>query len=319
VEDINGGEYGKIHSLIIIHNDSLVLEEYFMGWSRHMRHPLFSVSKSFSSALIGIAIEQGYINSVDDNLLSFFPEYDDIENLDERKESINLGNVLTMSAGFQWYDDPYLDKCGNPNPESDTVKMVGSSDWIKYVLDLPMSDDPGTKYLYNNGGSHLLSGILTNKTGQSAEDYAEENLFNALGITNWEWKKDPNGLTNTEGAYGGLLIHPVNMAMFGYLYFKNGLFDSKQIVPENWVKESTSAHIERRDPDSDEIMGYYGYQWWINSNKTVYFASGLAGQFIFVIPGINMVVVMTAENFEDPFGPETDILTNIVDALVTKS
>lgn len=319
VEDITEGEYGKIHSLIIIHYDSLVLEEYFMGWTRHMRHPLYSVTKSFSSALIGIAIEQGYIDNVDKLLLSFFPEYNDIENLDTRKKSITLENVLTMSTGFQWDDSPPLDECGNPNPESDTTKMVESSDWIKYVLDMPMSDDPGTKFLYNNGSSHLLSGILTNKTGQSVEDYTEENLFNELGITNWEWKKDPNDLANTEGVYGGLFIHPVNMAMFGYLYFKNGLFDGKQIVPENWVKESTAKHIERRDPDSGEIIGYYGYQWWCNSNNNTYFAMGLAGQFIFVIPGLHMVVVMTAENFEDYVVPGGDILNTIVDALIAKS
>jgi len=191
------GEFGNIQSLIIIHNDSLALEEYFMGWTRHMRHFCSSVTKSFSSALIGIAIDQGKIGGVDEKLLNFFPEYDDIANLDERKESINLENVLTMSAGFVWNESttPYIDSEGNPNPENDLTKLGESSDWIKYMLDVPISDDPGTKWNYNSGGSHLLSGIIQNRTGQSAEDFAKENLFNALGITNWEWESDPNGIT----------------------------------------------------------------------------------------------------------------------------
>jgi CubicO group peptidase (beta-lactamase class C family) len=316
VEDITEGEYGKIHSLIVIHYDNLVLEKYFMGWTRHMRHRLFSVTKSFSSALIGIAIEQGYIDGVNKNLLSFFPEYDDIENLDARKESITLENVLTMTPGFKWDDSPLFDKCGDLNPESDTAKMSESSDWIKYVLDLPMRDDPSTEFLYNNGGSHLLSGILTNKTGQSAEEYASENLFSALGITNWEWEKDPNDLTNTEG---GLFLHPVNMAMFGYLFLKNGFLNEEQVISEDWVKESTSRHIEIRDPDSGEVGEYYGYQWWFFKDGNTYSARGLLGQFIFVIPGLNMVIVTTAENFEDPLVSAADILTNIVDALVVKN
>ena len=292
VEDIKEGKYGKQHSLIIIHYDSLVLEEYFMGWTRHMRHPLYSVTKSFSSALIGIGIEQGYIDSVDQKLLDFFPEYDNFKNMDARKESITLENVLTMTPGFKWSDIRGHDECGYPNLESDPLKMVYSLDWIKYVLDKPVSDEPGTKFLYNDGASHLLSGILTNKTGQSAEDFAEENLFEGLGITNWEWKKNRSGFTTTGGMLGGLHIHPANMAMFGYLYFKKGALDGKQIVPQNWVKESTSAHIERIDPESGEIVGYYGYQWWCNANNNTYFAFGFAGQSIFVIPGLNMIVAM---------------------------
>ena len=167
---IEKGEFGKIHSLIIIHNDSLALEEYFMGWTRHMRHFCSSVTKSVTSALIGIAIDQGKIGGVDEKLLNFFTEYDDIANLNERKESINLENVLTMSAGFVWNErtTPYVDSEGNPNPENDLTKLGESIDWIKYMLDVPISDDPGTKWNYNSGGSHLLSGIIQNRTGQSA-------------------------------------------------------------------------------------------------------------------------------------------------------
>ena len=190
VGKIEDGDYGKIHSLIIIHNGSLALEEYFLGWNRHMLHPCFSATKSLTAALIGIAIEQGYISGVDEKLLSFFPEYDDIENLDERKESITLENVLTMTAGFRWDETstPIYDIEGNPNLENDLVKMGESDDWIKHVLNLPMSDDPGTKWNYNSGCSHLLSAIFQKGTNQSLEEFADDNLFSALGITNWDWK-----------------------------------------------------------------------------------------------------------------------------------
>jgi len=285
---IDEGEFGNINSLIIIHNDSLVLEEYFMGWTRHMRHDCYSATKSFASALIGIAVDQGWINDLDEQLLSFFPEYDDVANLDAGKESITLKNVLTMSAGFTWNEGfpPY------GHPENAATKMTGSSDWIKHVLDLPMSNDPGTNYNYNSGCTQLLSGIIANETGQSAEEFAKDNLFNALGITNWEWLTGPNEINN---AGWGLSLHPVNMAMFGYLYLKNGLLNGEQVVSEEWVTESTSEHIAS-----------YGYQWrmvaypgWVETYPEVdgaYYASGFGGQYIFVLPNLNMVVVFTAEN-----------------------
>lgn len=285
---IEAGDFGNIHSLIIIHNDNLVLEEYFMGWTRHMRHLCASTTKSFTSALIGIAVDQGKLNGVDETLLSFFPEYSDIANPDERKESITLENVLTMSAGFTWNElsTPY------GTPENDSSKMGRSSDWIKYMLDLPMSDNPGTKFVYNSGCTILLSGIIAKETGQSAEEFAKDNLFNALGITNREWQSGPNEISNTGW---GLFLHPVNMAMFGYLYLKNGLLNGEQVVPEDWIKESTSKHIAS-----------YGYQWWILPNAIAeahpgaagaYYALGYGGQYIFVLPNLNMVVVATAENY----------------------
>ncbi len=271
-----------------------------------MRHYCNSVTKSFTSALIGIAIDQGKINGVDEKLLSFFPEYNEIANLDERKESITLENVLTMSAGFTWdeWSTPY------GHPENASTKMAGTSDWNKYVLDLPMNDNPGTKFVYNSGCTLLLSGIIANKTGQSAEEFAKENLFNALGITNWEWLTSPNEITNTGW---GLFLHPVNMAMFGYLYLKNGLLNGEQVVSEDWVNESTSNHI---DP--------YGYQWWMIPNVFVetypeadgaYYAIGYGGQYIFVLPNLNMVVVFTAENYVT----DTNFAFNILWAYILNS
>jgi len=309
VNKIENGDFGNIHSLIIIHNDSLALEEYFMEWNRHMLHNCFSVTKSFTSALIGIAIEKGYISGIKEKLLSFFPEYDDIENLDEKKESITLENVLTMTAGFTWneFGIPYTDSEGNPNPANDAIKMAESVDWIKYMLDLSISDDPGTKWNYNSGCTVLLSGIIKKETGQLAEEFAKENLFDKIGVTNWEWHTGPNEITNTGW---GLALHPVDMAMFGYLFLKNGILNGEEIVPENWVEESTSRQIP-----------LYGYQWWVlPDNMTedhpeangIFYAQGYGGQNIVIIPNINMVIVSTAENFMGQGGTVFNMLSDYI-------
>jgi CubicO group peptidase (beta-lactamase class C family) len=269
VKQIEAGDFGSIHSLIIIHNDSLALEEYFMGWTRHMRHYLASAAKSFTSSLIGIAIDQGKIGGVDEKLLNFFPGYDDIANLDKRKKSITLKHVLTMSAGFTW----------EQHPDKDLADMKESKDWIKFMLDFPMRDEPGTKFWYNNGTSHLLSGIIINKTGQSAEEFAKENLFNPLGITNWTWESDPKG--NTAGGWG-LYLHPANMAIFGYLFLKNGFLNGMQIISDDWVKESTGKQIEVIDLVTGQHTQDYGYQWWRTFPTPTFnmpYATGFGGQF----------------------------------------
>jgi CubicO group peptidase (beta-lactamase class C family) len=315
VHDINLGDYDNIHSLVIIHNDELILEEYFGGWDRDRLHPCYSVTKSVSSALIGIAIGKGYISGTDAKLLDFFPEYETIGNYDERKESITLEHVLTMTAGFEWDEEstPIIDSDGNPNPENSWGNMFQSEDWIKHVLDLPLATDPGTEFVYNTGCSHLLSGILYNTTGLTAEEFAEETLFSALGITEWDFRKDPMGL-NTTGS--GLALHPTNMAMFGYLYLNRGMINGVQVVPESWVEASVDRNIAVEVDSSG--MNEYGYQWWLISENypvydlenfgDMYYAAGYGGQYIAVIPKINMVAVITADDVEQPVRPFVRVL-----------
>jgi CubicO group peptidase (beta-lactamase class C family) len=184
VSRIEDGEFGSIHSLIILHENKLVLEKYFRGWRREKLHPMFSATKSVTSALIGIAITQGKIKGVDQKVLGFFPEYTSIDNLDSNKEALTLKDLLTMSAGLPWNEGsvPIVTPEGKPNPDNAVHKMALSDDWIKYVLDLPPDSRPGTAWVYNSGASHVLSGILNNATGLSAEDFAAENLFKPLGL-----------------------------------------------------------------------------------------------------------------------------------------
>ncbi len=270
----------------------VILENYFSGYERDDIHPVYSVTKSVTSALVGIAIKQGKINSVNTNILEFFPEYENIANLDSGKRKISLENVLTMTAGFQWDElsTSYF------NPLNDARKMAASKNSVKYVLDLPMRNHPG-RFVYNSGCSMLLSGVLKNTTGQSAEEFAIDHLFNPLGIKEWHWSIVRNGTINTGW---GLRLRPIDMARFGILFLNDGLWLNNKIIPKAWRKVSTQKHTQ--------FGRYgYGYQWWrfldhnsIVSNlaiNDVYFAWGFGGQHIFVIPHLNMVVVSTGENY----------------------
>ena len=188
VNRIEAGEFGKIHSLVIIHNDEVILEKYFLGWHRHRLHQIFSVTKSVTSSLIGIAIEQGLIEGVDLKLIETFPEYDRLENMDPRKKIITLDNLLSMTAGYQWNElsVPYQNSDGSWNPNNDIIKMhMMSKDFIKYVLDLPLVDEPGEKYNYNSGCSILLAGIIKSlfTTGSAGE--AGSGVVGPIGIFNF--------------------------------------------------------------------------------------------------------------------------------------
>lgn len=287
------GDYKDIHSLLIIKNDNIAFERYYSGHTQDELTQIFSATKSVTSALIGIAIQQGNIKSLDDKLLSFFPEYFNVENLDAWKKEITLRDVLTMSAGFEW--DEY--KFPLESPDNPVSILAESHSWIKYMLDRKMSNEPGTVFNYTTGNAILLSGILKNTTGMSAEQYAKENLFNYLGITDYRWQTGPDGITNTGW---GLFLKPRDMAKFGLLYLQNGIWNGKQVVSAGWIDSSTSKQIN--------VSGdfNYGYQWWMlpikdtNGNilqaEGIKFCWGYGGQFIFVIPSMNMVVVSTAGN-----------------------
>ena len=294
IAKINAGDYDAIHSLLIYKDDTLIVEKYFRGYDREDLHVCCSVTKSVASAMMGIAIEDGYINSVEDTLLNFFPEYTNIQNPGEWKSSVTLNHILAMSAGFRWdeFTLPYTD------PNNDVRKLIESNDWIKYVLDLPVIYQPGTYFTYNSGCSTLFAGILLNKTGMNAKTFGMYNLFNPLGIDKWFWEQGPNNITNT---FGGLELRPVDMMKFGKLYLQRGNWTGEQVIKESWIDFSTSTKI------SISSTYEYAYQWWRYTNASstgqalqvndVYFALGWGGQHIFVVPHLNMVVVVTAGNF----------------------
>ena len=274
-----------VKSVLIIRNGYIVHESYYdPAYGVNQIVNIYSCTKSVSSALIGIAIEEGHIGGVNETMVDLF-ENRTIANLDSRKQAVILQYLLTMQSGIDWDEWPY-------GPTSSFTYMVDSPNWVQYVLDRLMRDDPGTVWDYNSGGSHLLSQILNQTVGNSTRTFAEDRLFTPLGITNYQWDEDPQGVV-----FGAAWLHlrPRDMAKFGFLYLNNGTWDGDQLIPAAWVNESTSLFGY---PYSESEPYGYGYQWWLNLEINGYLAIGYNGQQINVVPEHNLVVVFTA-NSED--------------------
>ena len=276
--------------LLIARNGVLVYEEYFRGARRDGLHQVYSVTKSITSALVGMAVAEGRIASVQTSLLDFFPAYKaGLENQSDRKNRIALEDVLNMQAGFQWdeWSTPYS------SPDNPTAQLARSADWMKFMLDLPVTSEPGTRFTYNSGATMLLSGVLRQATGSIPETYAREKLFEPLGIGAYSWREGPGGVTNTGW---GLFLTPRDMARFGHLYLMNGLWGERRLISPEWIDVF-------REPASMLNAGTgYTYQWWLmpspdDAQRFIPYADGYGGQYIFVIPSLDLVVVSTAENF----------------------
>lgn len=264
-----------LHSLLVIRNGFLVSENYFDGYRLDRQHELYSCTKSFLATLIGIAIQQGKITSINQKALTFFPEIE-FENVDERKQALALEHLLTMTAGLEWEENGAAHRA-----------LLQSNDWLQYMLDLPMRETPGSHFNYCSGCSHILSAILQAQTGMPTQEFAEENLFAALGIEDYTWATDASG--NAIGGWG-LQLTPRQMAKLGYLYLHNGNWNGKQIVPKEWVQQSTQVQVTTGDRNGD-----FGYHWRVFPELGGYAALGMGGQMIFIAPHLNLIVVTTAE------------------------
>jgi CubicO group peptidase (beta-lactamase class C family) len=281
------------HSLLVIRNGYLITEQYYQTdnhiYSRDCKHYIYSCTKSITSILVGIAIEQGYINNVHQKVLDFFPDRN-ISNVDSRKEAMTLEHLLTMTSGMNW-----VEWHTNPSDPANSFNlMVRSSDWVQYVLDRPMNFDPGEVFNYNTGGSHLLSAIIQKATGRTTLSFAQEYLFNPLNITLGDivWDYDPSGIVS---GGTGLYLTPQDMAKIGYLYLMNGTwpFNGKQIVSAEWITNATRSNPHLGSED------LYGYQVWFTSLTDCdikgYFAWGYNTQKIYIIPELDLVVVYTSD------------------------
>jgi CubicO group peptidase (beta-lactamase class C family) len=277
-----------VHSVLVVRNGYIVAEKYFQPYDQNSRHVIFSCTKSFISALIGITIDEGAIAGVDQPILDFFPDRT-FANVDERKESMTLEHLLTMRSGLDWVE-------GVPAE----TEMEKTDNWVQYILDRPMAAEPGSEFHYCSGCSHLMSAIIQETTGTDTLAFAQSRLFEPLGITDVYWGLDVTGIAN--GGWG-LEVTPRDMAKFGYLYLNEGVWDGKQIIPAEWFKTSTQQSVALR-----EEMGY-GYQWWIYPQMRIYAARGFQHQAIYVIPDLNVVVVFTA-GIEDT---TEDVLFDLVE------
>jgi CubicO group peptidase (beta-lactamase class C family) len=266
-----------IDSILIVRNGIIVLDAYFWPFTRGQKHNIASCTKSIVSALIGIAMDKGFIRSINQPVIDFFQDKK-IANMDDRKKSITIENLLMMSSGLKC-TDTYRHQWEG------LYEMRNNKDWAQYVLDLPMAEFPGKTFEYCNGVSFLLSAIISNTTKVSTLDFARNNLFTPIGIVDVDWATSPQG--NYLG-YGEMWLTPRDMARIGWLYLNKGCWGKQQIVPSAWVEASSREHIDAT------LFDHYGYQWWIDSDG-YYMAVGHGGQRIFVVPGKNLVVVFTGQ------------------------
>ena len=270
----------KIHSVAVVRNGVLVDEYYQEGYDAESVFRLNSCTKSFTGTLIGIAIDQGYISGVDATLSEFFPHLADTD-----KGDIQLRYLLTHTSGIRWREWS----------GTSFYDLQTSENWVDYVLSQPVEAAPGSKFAYSTGGSHLLAAILQQATGESALDFAKENLFDPLDMESVEWSTDPQGIID---GGNGIAMNTRDAAKFGQLFLNQGVWEGEQVVPREWVAASTQPYLQ-----AEATAGEYGYQWWIQQfgGYDAYYAMGWGAQFIFVVPDLQLVAVFTADYPESQY------------------
>ena len=296
----------RIHSLVIIKGGKLVFEEYFPGDKFNLAeftgdsgfdiddtHNLCSATKSFTSALIGIAVDKGFIQSVNKKVFDFFPEYEDILTAHPEKNDITIEHLLTMTSGLEWDDEtyPYHD------PRNDMYRLFHSSNPIRYILSKPLIETPGTFFAYRNCNTNVLGAIVHKASVERLDHFSAAYLFSKLGITAFDWQMIRS---NVVFCSGDLRLRPRDMAKFGYLFLNGGIWGDEQIISQEWIDLSVAKHTSLQNYWAD--LDGYGYQWWlwddINGTEfSAYAASGWGGQWIIVVPEYNMVFVTTGGNY----------------------
>ena len=274
-------ELPNVSALLVVRDGAVIFEESYGGYDPEEPVDVRSVTKSVVGALVGIAIGDGTL-ALDDTVGALIPERIPA-GADPRVAGITVASLLTMTSGLAW------------DASTDYQTLIASDDWVGLTLGLSVAHEQGAVYAYNTGGSHLLSVILTAVTGRDTAAFAGERLFGPLGIEPGRWRRSPQGETN--GGFG-LSLTPRDMAKLGYLYLNGGRWDGEQIVPEDYVRRSTAYQSA-----GDATGGTpYGRQWWVTeaTGYAAFYALGYGGQYIYVVPDLDLVAVMVAEKRVPP-------------------
>lgn len=299
-QKIINGTYPNIHSVLIIKDGRLVFEEYFYEYTQQSLHQLRSATKSFISALAGIAIDKGLIKSVHEPVLPFFPEYQ-ISNNSDGKRMITIENLLSNQSGLDC-------DISNSQAVGNETQMDYSADWVKYTLDLPMSDVPGGKGMYCSGNPITVGRIIEKQTKLPLPEFARQTLFSPLGITRFDWRFQPD--SSSAETYCQLSLRPRDMAKFGLLYLNKGMWQGKQLISEDWIAASLTKHSVVQNVN-------YGYLWWLKylnaggKRFDGYTAQGNGGQRIYLWPAHNMVTIITGGNFNQQ-SPADELLAKYI-------
>ena len=345
-EDILEGRYGWIDSLLIIREGRIAFEQYYehdyraiygeeartpgplvvnsrggpYNYFNAFWHPYFkdtqlhsmqSVTKSIVSAAVGIAISRGDFPDLDTPVLSFF-DVGKTANVDEKKQAMTLRHLLTMSEGLRWNENvPYID------PTNTFTVMARSLDWVQFTLDQPMAAAPGTRFNYNSGASLILGQIFLQSTGIDIEAYTAQHLFQPLGITDYEWKRTPFGLADTQE---GLFLSTRDLAKIAYLYLQKGRWNHKTVIPESWINDSLRVSFELQD----ELRTGYGFTWWSqwyqyqDKSYIAYLGKGFGGQRPIILPDFDMVIVVTGWNIlpDKPFLYAEEAIERVLSSVI---
>ena len=289
----------RIHHVLVVRHGYVVLDAPIYPVPPNQRHRIYSATKSVVSTLMGIAIEQGFIGGLDTRLVDIFADYP-IANMDDDKAAITVEDLLTMQAGLEWQEGgiPY------GLPANTVSQMFISPSWVQFVLDQPMANAPGSRFVYNSGVSFLLGAAVEEVSGIPLAEFADDYLFGPLGMSP-HWEVSSEGIPN--GGFG-LHLTPHDMAKFGYLFLREGQWAEQSIVSPEWVAAATTNWSP---PGAGPA---YGFQWWIGANG-LFRASGLGGQKIIVDPELDLVIVITAAVES---GRNTTLVADaVVDAIVS--
>ena len=290
-------EEHKCGAVVVTRHGRIVWERYWGGWDENSTDNSWSMAKSMTDAIVGIAISEGKIKSVDESAADFIPEW-----RGTRKEEITLRHLLSMTSGLLWNEDYY--------EESDMINMITSYDQTGYAISRPRFHDPGDDWYYSSGDTQLFSAIIRAATGMEAGQYAQEKLFGPIGMKGARWITDEAGHTMT---FCCVITTARNFARFGYLFLRNGRWNDKQVVPEDWVEESIK-------PSQWENQGY-GYYWWLlhfpDMPKDMYKADGFQTKRIYIIPSLDIVAVRIGAD-DDETWDDNAFLKPIVEAVTDK-
>ena len=267
-------------------------------------HSMQSVSKTVTSIIIGIAMTNGDFKAALDTPVLHYFDISKVKNVDARKQRMTLQNVLTMSTGLDWNEEvPYDD------PRSDSSLMEATDDWVQYVIDKPMAEEPGKRFNYSSGATELLAYIFKKETGQDLEEYGKKYLFQPLAI-DYFWKRTYLGVVDTEG---GLYLRGEDLAKIGYLFLHDGTWEGNRILSSDWVKQSLIPRL-----DAGEGMKY-GYKWWLyprkDSQQLVWMCLGIGGQRLMVFPDEQLIVVFTGWQIIGDEAPIPSLVDRILPAV----
>ena len=273
----------EFHSIMIVRHGHVIAEGWWAPYAAPLKHTLYSLSKSFTSTAVGLAIAEGHLN-LEQAVISFFPE-DKPKDINANLEAMKIKHLLTMSTGHV----------------KDTIQpmRLSSETWAKTFLQVPVEREPGTFFKYDTGATYMLSAIVQKVTGQSLHQFLRPRIFDPLGIHGEDWETDPLGI-NT-GGYG-LRIKTEDIAKFGQLFLQKGKWNGKQLVPSQWIDEATKTQIASnssnpsRPKEEDDWAQGYGYQFW-RCRPGGYRADGAFGQFSMVMPDYDAVIAITGESF----------------------